>query len=391
MRTLRAGYLVVMAGLMPLIAPQLPAQTTLFDWFNLAAIPVILAVLFYTSRVSFPLAAPAMVILMGSLVSMLNGRAIPVNMLTLAQEIYLYLLMVALCNVMRDPADMTILVVAWMTTAVAQSLLVFWNLSGDIAARATGTFLNPNMTSSYLGISALLCFHPVLKGRPLIRSAVFVVVTIAMLGTKSMSAILSLVTAVLFMIGAHTFYGGHRQRVRVAVAALVLFAVAVAVLPQALNMENFLDRLPRSSSGRLATWKVGIGTFLDNPFGLGVGPGGFVEVGIVTGGQWGVGKRMSLHSDYLAYLVERGIVGFLGLMALIGALAMLLLRGIRTSAGPEQRLWMFALSAMLLFTLVDSLSHEMMHYRHVWSALGLMTAQAGLAAPREPGKRPTAR
>ncbi len=391
MRTLRAGYLIVMAGLMPIIVPSLPFNTTLFDWFNMAIIPAVIVVLLYTSRVEMRLVAPAMIILAGSLVSMVNARAVQVNVLTLAQEIYLFMLFVTLYNILRDATDVTILVVAWMATAVVQSALVGWALAGDLAARVVGTFENPNMAGSYLGVSALLCFHPVLRGRPLIRSAYFIVVTLAMLGTKSMSGILSLTTGILFMIAAHTVYGGHKQRVRVAVAAAVLFAIALAALPQALNMENFLDRLPRSSSGRMQTWRVGMSAFLDNPLGLGVGPGGFVEIAIVTGGQWGVGERMSLHSDYLAYLVERGIIGFLGLLALLACLAVMLLRGIRASATSEDRLWMFALSAMLLFTAVDSFSHEMMHYRHVWTAVGLMAVQMRLNTAAEPGKHRTAR
>lgn len=391
MRTLRAAYFVVMAALMPMIVPSLPFQTTFFDWFNMATIPVVLVVLIYGSRVRMQLVPAALAILAGSFVSMVNGRAIGVNLLTLAQEVYLFLLFITLVNILRDPKDMTILVVAWLATAVVQSGVVFWQLGIDLAARVTGTFENPNMTGSYLGISSLLAFHPSLRGKPLTRMVLFLIVVLAMLGTKSMSGILSLTTGILFIIAAYTFYGGQKQRVRVAFSALALFLIGLAALPQALAMKNFLDRLPRSSSGRMQTWKVGMSHFVDNPLGLGVGPGGFVEVGIVTGGQWGVGKRMSLHSDYLAYLVERGVIGFVGLLVLFVSLAAMLVKGMIACKTSEERLWMFALSAMFLFTCVDAFSHEMMHYRHVWAAFGLMGAQVALNTAQEPGKRPTGR
>jgi len=390
-KMLRAGYLVVMAGLMPFIVPELPFQTTLFDWFNFALIPAVIVVLLYTSRVEMPLVAPSLVILAASLMSMVNARAIGVNLLTLAQEIYLFMLLVTIHNVVRERTDVAIFAITWMLTAMVESGIVGMGLASDFAERSAGTFLNPNMTGSYLGISSLFCFHPALKGRPLIRGFCFLVVVLGMLGTKSMSGILSLTTGILFIIAAHTLYAGHKQRMRVASAAAVLLLIALLVLPMALHMENFLDRLPRSSSGRVQTWKVGWGAFLDNPLGLGVGPGGFERLAIVTGGQWGVGNRMSLHSDYLAYLVERGILGFAGLLVLFGSIALMLIRGIRACVTSEDRLWMFALSAMFLFTTVDSFSHEMMHYRHVWAALGLMAAQVHLHTAAGPGKHRTAR
>jgi O-antigen ligase len=141
-------------------------------------------------------------------------------------------------------------------------------------------------------------------------------------------------------------------------------------------MHNFLDRLPKSTDERTVIWKTGIDTFLSNPMGTGIGPGGFGEAGFVSGGYWGVGRRISLHSDYLSFLVERGVLGFAGLIIFLVAVALTARRCLRTARSEREMLWACGLIAMFLFILIDAGSHEVMHYRHVWLAFGLLAAQA---------------
>jgi hypothetical protein len=44
----------------------------------------------------------------------------------------------------------------------------------------------------------------------------------------------------------------------------------------------------------------------------------------------------------------------------------------------EERAWILGLCAIFLFVLIDAFGHEVMHYRHVWLALGLIVSQCRL-------------
>ena len=48
---------------------------------------------------------------------------------------------------------------------------------------------------------------------------------------------------------------------------------------------------------------------------------------------------------------------------------------IRGAAWERELLWALAVGGMLLFIMTDALSHEDMHYRHVWFAIALIGVQ----------------
>jgi O-antigen ligase len=84
------------------------------------------------------------------------------------------------------------------------------------------------------------------------------------------------------------------------------------------------------------------------------------------------------HSDYLAYAVERGPIGFAGLIAFIIAAFSRVLRGRRRIAarvsGPSATtLWAACLGALAAMC-VHSLVIEALHFRHVWFALAIICA-----------------
>ena len=148
---------------------------------------------------------------------------------------------------------------------------------------------------------------------------------------------------------------------------------------QAANLHNYLDRLPNSTSGRTILWKTGIETFLHNPLGIGIGPARFKEVVIITEAN----HRKELHSDYLSFLVERGIFGLAGLLLVIGAIARSLTRSLRNQTSQPELLWILGLVGMFIFTLVDAVNHEMLHNRHVWVIYAVIVAQERISAKRK--------
>ena len=83
------------------------------------------------------------------------------------------------------------------------------------------------------------------------------------------------------------------------------------------------------------------------------------------------------HDDYLATLVERGVLGFVGLLLLIGTII------IRASnIDPRQMSAEFRrvvpstapLIGALVAMAVSAFTHEVLHYRHFWTLLGILAA-----------------
>lgn len=101
------------------------------------------------------------------------------------------------------------------------------------------------------------------------------------------------------------------------VAAAALAPVAVAwksAHPYADSLGRLFEYGSGSGAGRLAEWKASLALFAERPV-LGVGPGNwFVEYGLEHGGSH------FAHSDWVGFLVERGALGVVLLLALAVAL-----------------------------------------------------------------------
>jgi len=70
------------------------------------------------------------------------------------------------------------------------------------------------------------------------------------------------------------------------------------------------------------------------------------------------------------------------LLLLLGGFGLLLWNSLFRTREPALFLTALALSGMFVFQLVDALSHEMLHYRHVWVLFALIAAQERLVRRR---------
>jgi O-antigen ligase len=109
--------------------------------------------------------------------------------------------------------------------------------------------------------------------------------------------------------------------------------------------------------------------------GYGIGPAGFKEVGPEVKGLRLKPKKHALHNDWLSFLVERGVIGFLGMVLLIGTITKMLFQTLRTESSKRESLWITALFGMLIFTLSFSFTHEVLHFRHVWCLFVLIAVE----------------
>jgi O-antigen ligase len=372
---LKWAYFLAIGALVPVIKPALPMGTSIFDYFNTFFIGIFIFYLLIYRKHELPLIRPLLFILFGSLTSMLNSRFLVVNLTTLVQELYLFMFLAVLYNVLDSERDLLTLVRFWFLAAAVEGLLLLKDVIAEPTLRAEGTFDNPNMASCYLGMSMFLVLFPIFPSARLVKLAMWAAVVCGMIATKSISALLASAVAGTALASAYWFRAGARMRVRFALVALVVVVTGGAMLGQVLGTHNFADRLPGSAEGRSVLWKAGIESFLANPLGIGVGPAGFEQVYVVSGGSFQGTRRKELHSDYLSFMAERGIIGITGLLFFVGAVWLLLRRSARLVRSQEQFLMVLGLSGMFIFALVDAVSHEVFHYRHLWLALSLIAAQ----------------
>src|SRR5712691_5430187 len=153
-------FFFTIAGLAPLIRPVLPFNTSLFDYAAVPFLFILWIAFLLRGRPRTLLLAPMAVIFLASFVSMFNSQDLPMNVLTLCQEIYLLLLFLTLFNVIESLEDLRMLVLSWMFFAGAESALMLNELLADRSVRAQGTFDNPNMAASYVGMSLFLVCQP---------------------------------------------------------------------------------------------------------------------------------------------------------------------------------------------------------------------------------------
>ncbi len=378
---LKYPYFIAIGALLPLIRPSLPLNTSLLDFVNAPFIVVIWIWLLYRRSIDVRLVGPAVVILLGSLLAMFNSGALASNGVALLQEIYLFMFLLTVLNVIDDERDLRVLTLACLSFAVLEGFLTLGGLRGQGEVRALGTFENPNMAASYLGVSSFLILQVTWPRWPA-RALLLLPMIGGMLAAKSLSALGGLMLGSGAVAFVYWLWTRSDVRKLLGILLVVGLVAGVGLAIVLANSQHFLDRLPKSAGERSVVWSSGIKAFLGNPLGIGVGPAGFREVGYVSGGHYGVGRRISLHDDYLAFLVERGIIGFTGLVLLLVSLGRALVRLLEGACSEQELISTAGLAGMFVFILADSAFHEVMHYRHVWLAFSLILARQKLLQAR---------
>jgi O-antigen ligase len=146
-----------------------------------------------------------------------------------------------------------------------------------------------------------------------------------------------------------------------------------------------IGRYERSSGGRFDLWGRGIDVLLEhNAIFWGVGPENFRVVDES-------GNDNQLHNDTLAFLVERGLLGLIGL-ALFAGIAMIKAVQILqvVSKYPKRaRFGVVVILAALVATMVESLTHQVFHTRELWLVLAVQEAVLYKMLTSEHGIEPT--
>ncbi len=354
------------------------------------------------STTAAPYTLPVLLSLTAGAVAGALGRYPGGAVIALAQDAFLLLAALAMTRIVTAPGPWARRVaVGWVAGAVAWSLPVLASAAGLVPAsawgvlvttsnqRAFGTFANPNLAGSYYAVSFFVVLAVIRPWRLRVLLAAVPLAALALTG--SLAAIAGTGLGLLVLATRHVVRSlapGAPRRARTAVALMVagvtalagltLGGPALASVPQQFGgdaaLHNSFGRLHRSDSSRFYLWSLGLNQLGGNLV-VGVGPTAASPTlrGISDSGK-------SLHSDVLASLLERGLAGIVALFLLIGGIAVagwrLAKRTVPWLVAPA------ALSVAALSIVPGLLTHEVLHFRHVWLLLGLLIGARAIATPR---------
>ena len=401
---------------LPLLVPRGPGNTAPVDLFAVGFVVLALLALAWSGR---PLEVPAWpalaLIVIGSLVALALSDLPRIGLLTLLVDIYLILLLVAITNHLQlDAPGVRAVLVVWTVAALAWTAILIGAHYGVLprtfaellelkpnAKRASGpTGNNPNLAGSYLVASFfVLLASPWPRRRPF-RILAGGWLLVGEVATGSLGGLLGLgIGMAVLATGAYLRAGHTAEQVRALLgAALLAGSVLVAGLVVMAGLPRFgltdvqtVSRRARGGPLDESVGRAGKTLARAGPRVLvGVGPGeAKTQLQIANGSvsRNGVLTVHSLHNDYLAFLVERGILGLTGLLLL--NIALLRRAAWVVGTGRRQGIRAAALAAGVVATVAGSLFHEEFHYRHAIVLFALLWVAADLVAVEEPAPERT--
>ena len=392
---LRFAVVVYVFGMLVVLVEQ----GTLFfsnlapvDFWNILFIPVCWLYLIRTHQVvRFPFALGMWFILLGSLIGTFAAFNPLASMIVIAKELYLYVWFVTLAAVFAglESGLLRRALLLWVAVVVLHGALLIAELVspsfyavmlstlGKIGAvdvryigRPAGVFQDPVWAALFqlMGIVPLL-----LAGlRRTWTMLLGTVLLLSILATASLGALTSLAGAsavgmlVYLLSGGRTKFFGWLAAVLTLAVALVFFTNLLA--PDVLvRLEQLtLGRAAHTLGERLHLWQGGTEVVLSPDSILGVGPDNYRDFQ----------ENKTLHNDALEFIVERGVIGLLGLALLaieaVNSAVKILWKQIksRDMAVPSGVIFL----AMLVGLLLESNAHQIFHFRVVWVALALLEA-----------------
>jgi len=394
----------------------LPIERLMFP-LSLRLVDVVLIVLilyglteifFLSQRIYLPLVMPISLILVVSLITTIAGFSPSNSIVAIFQEVYIYTWFIILTNVLAlfNLSGLERFTKIWCMVALVEATAtimgmlsigpnIFYTppiggilMSNEGFYRAVGTFINPNAAAVYLSISFF-----VLLATPWptwLRSIFGIWIFIGIFATGSLGGIFSTLIATAALTVVYLTIKHQRTSAFLGIVfgvgafVSIIALVLINILPSPSSVLGSsgetsitsvsIGRLSRSFGDRIDLIERGWSLYLTNP--LGSGPNTYEVL-------FGV----ELHNDYLAFLCERGPLGLLGWLFLVGAT---LIRSINVAYHQKdnfQRWRMLALGAGFLVCALNAFSHEVFHFRQVWVLVAFLFATSYKILPRSRGFR----
>lgn len=385
---------ILLLILLPVQRFILPFGLTLAD--VVLILVIIVAIEHYWRTVQplvFPLVLPMWLILIASLYATAVGLRHFDSLVAIGQEVYLFVAFLALVNLWRlfSRTDFDRTMKIWCLVAVAEAIMalaamfrigpsfLYSKPTVDTAAdyeivRAIGVHANANAAAVYLSVAY---FVALATGWPWwIRVVVAAIIYGGIVATGSNGALFStaIATGGLAVVASIL---RDRHRVFLWGGVLCVAALTLILLTYLADMLTSMDRshmvalrnpllfmtlgrFTHSLSSRVYIMNWGWDVFRDYPWG--VGPNGYATI------------RGSLHNDYIAFLFERGMLGFLGWIGLLAQTITRPISALRSAARPDERWRILVLLSGFSACALNSFSHELSHMRQLWLLMALLLA-----------------
>jgi hypothetical protein len=382
-------------ALLPLLRPAGPA--------NIAPVDVVLAAAIGAGalwaartrmRCRFPYGPAVAVFVVGGIVGGLTGPVPGNGVVAVVQDAILLAWCWTVVNVASRPERLRVLVAAWAYSALAWGALLFLGLlahasfiTGQTAregSRTALTMVDPNYAASYMVIALMVMWATGIPRHSFARRLGYLLLIAGILSTGSNSGIVSLIvgSATAGVVLTYARAGATAAVAVVAAFVIGLAGVSRAIDPTAIQQAAHASGIAflRDGIGRSATSVDQRQMLLGESLRL------YEKGGAL--GQGPVSTKVRLreklapfvkeaHDDYFAALIERGVIGLLGIVLLYGAVVTRLpaLAGRRLAPG-----WAavvvrpHALVGAVVGAAVAGAVYELLHVRHLWTLFALVAA-----------------
>ena len=385
----------IAVALLPLAVPEGPGNMAP----NVAFIGIaVLACLLWGAAAGvpwrFPYVIPVTLTVVAGALAGIVGPVPTGALIALVQDLVLVVWCWAVVNISRSAANLRLLLATWAYAAVGWATLALVGiitgsslLTGQIERQGTRlqlTLNDPSYTANYFFISMMIVWA---TRRPTHRAARYVayalfLVAIAYTGSNSGLVAVVVGTAVAAVLAVYRRYG-----VAPAVAASALLLICAAVIASTVSLSSIqasaagsryafirqgLGRSPDSAGQRQSLLTESLALY-ERGDPLGEGP--VSTKPRLTREQAPLIKEA--HDDYLAALIERGPIGFVGVLLLVCSLAWRGLFATRAKLAAGFSAIVVrpnALVGALAGTLVAGIVYELLHVRHIWTLFAFVAA-----------------
>lgn len=392
------ALLVAAIVFQPILRPSGPGNSSPVDLLTVAAIIAAVRWASITHRKLYtPYAVPVALFIIAGAASGLAGPLPSTALIDLVVEILLFFWCTAAVNVLGSARALRVALLAWSWSGMGWAVVVavahfahLTGLEGLTAAdgnRVLFTFGDPNYAAAYWCTTLFVAYAAKTPSRRWLRYAGYGALVWALVLTESNGGALELLAGMAFLVVVRA----HRRRGWVGVVTVVLvLGLAVGAEATWLPLSrirtlaatsgqpllvNSLGRSAQSSSQRGQLISESLQIYERSPEIVGFGPA--TTKTLLTRWQYPYAKEV--HDDYLAALVERGPIGALGILLLVGSVAV--------RAGPLARRRLPAaylvavprpagLVAALVSLGLAASYYEILHFRFVWLLFAIVAALA---------------
>jgi hypothetical protein len=405
---LAVGAAALAVAMLPLLRPSGPGNSSPVDAF--IAISLGLTVFWAGSaglKLRFPYAlGMGIMIGAGALAALASpiplgdtsvGRPAAIKralgVLALLQDGVVLLWCANLTNVLRSADALRVVLRTLAYAAAGWALLLAGGSFAHLTAltrpdpegtRLALTFSDPNMGGSYFFVGMMMIWATGTPRHLLLRVGAYLVLAYAILLTASNGAIVAAAIGFVFAIGLMVLRRIPRMTAIALVCFLVLGVGALFTQVHISAIQNWADQsgnpLLRNSLGRSSTsaaarqllLEEGVDLYFSRGL-LGWGPNAAPEALEARHAVFVI----ELHNDFAATLIERGVLGEVGLLVLIAGTVVRVGSVVGGSLTPDVAAVVprtAPLAGAALGVAVSANFYQVLHFRHVWALLAVIAA-----------------